>query len=73
MPTRNIVKSFKIEVAKGKRKCHASPKHEIAPGEAHFVYETSPMVRANICKQCAPAIFDVAGQHLAKVRSALGV
>jgi len=68
--TRNIIGDFKIETAKAQRKCHASSKHMIEPGEAHFAYEGP--TRKNICKQCAPAIFDVAAQHLAKVRLQLG-
>lgn len=47
--------------------------HSIEAGEEHFAYDKSPGERVNICKQCAPAIFEVAETHLAEVRKELGV
>lgn len=66
--TRNIVKSFKSDVAIKKRKCHANSSHEISPGEKHFSYEPIPGNRENICKICAPAILEKAEKHISKIR-----
>ena len=71
--TRNILNTFRVEVAVGNRKCHSNSKHSIEVGEKHFAYDKSPGERVNICKQCAPAIFEVAEKHLAEVRKELGV
>ncbi len=71
--TRNILNNYRVEVAAGMRKCHSNSKHSIEAGEEHFAYDKSPGERINICKKCAPAIFDVAEKHLAEVRKALGV
>lgn len=71
--TRNIVKTFKIEIAKAERKCHASSQHKIMPGETHFAYKADGASRQNICKSCAPKILDNAIQHIVSVRNELGV
>lgn len=64
---RNIISSFRYEVAKAKRICDASSKHEILAGEKHFAYEQVPGQRKNICLACAPAIIKVAQAHLDKI------
>lgn len=69
--TRNIVKSFRVEVALAERKCHASSKHKIQKGEKHFAYGHPG--RVNICKSCALSILNVAELHMEKVRSELGL
>jgi hypothetical protein len=72
MPTtRNIISSFRYEVAKATRTCDASSKHKIMPGEKHFAYEPVPGQRKNICMVCAPAIIQKAQAHLAKIASEL--
>ena len=68
--TRNIIKSFRVETANSERKCHASSKHKIAPGDEHFAYDDPS--RQNICKDCAPKILNLAETHLANVRRELG-
>ena len=69
--TRNIVNSFRYEVAKAARTCDASKKHKIAAGEKHFAYEPVPRQRKNICMACAPAIIQRAQDHLSKIASEL--
>jgi len=72
MPTtRNIISSFRYEVAKATRTCDASSKHKIVPGEKHFAYELVPGQRKNICMACAPAIIQKAQAHLATIASEL--
>lgn len=63
--TRNIVKSFRVEVGAAETKCHANSKHRISTGEDHFAYD--PSGRINICKSCAPAILNGAELHIEKV------
>lgn len=65
--TRNIVSSFRYEVAVATRSCDASSKHQIAAGEKHFAYEPVPGNRKNICMVCAPAIIQKAQEHLASI------
>jgi hypothetical protein len=68
MPTvRNIVKSFRVETAVGKRTCDVSEEHVIEPGDKHFAYEEVPGQRKNICMACAPAILKKAQNQLALV------
>jgi hypothetical protein len=69
--TRNIVSSFRYEVAKAARTCDASSKHKIMPGEKHFAYEPVLGQRKNICMVCAPAIIQKAQNHLARIASEL--
>ncbi|QKY03423.1 hypothetical protein [Janthinobacterium lividum] len=69
--TRNIISSFRYEVAKATRICDASSKHKILVGEKHFAYEQVPGQRKNICLVCAPAIIQAAQAHLAKIASEL--
>lgn len=68
---RNILSSFRYEVAVAKRTCDASSKHQIMPGEKHFAYEQVPGIRTNICLACAPAIIQKAQEHLASISSQL--
>lgn len=69
--TRNIVSSFRYEVAKARRTCDASSKHQIQAGEKHFAYEDVPGHRKNICMACAPAIIQLAQSHLNKIADEL--
>lgn len=62
--TRNIVGDFRFEVAAKARSCDASSKHQIKGGERHFAYEKVPGQRKNICLLCAPAILNVALNHI---------
>lgn len=69
--TRNIISSFRYEVAKATRTCDASSKHKIMAGEKHFAYEPVRGQRKNVCMACAPAIIEKAQAHLAKIASEL--
>lgn len=69
--TRNIVSSFRYEVAVGTRTCDASSKHQIMAGERHFAYDQVPGNRKNICLACAPAIIKKAQEHLERISSQL--
>lgn len=69
--TRNILSSFRYEVAKAARTCDVSSKHKIVADEKHFAYEPVPGQRKNICMACAPAIIKKAQDHLAKIASEL--
>ena len=69
--TRNIISSFRYEVAKATRICDVSSKHQIMAGEKHFAYESVPGQRKNICLACAPAIIQTAQAHLDKIASEL--
>lgn len=71
--TRNIISSFRYEVAVATRSCDASSKHQISAGERHFAYEQVPGIRKNICMACAPAIIQKAQEHLASIASELKV
>ena len=72
MPTtRNIISSFRYEVAKATRTCDVSSNHEIAAGEKHFAYELVAGQRKNICMACAPAIIQRARAHLDKIAGEL--
>jgi hypothetical protein len=61
--TRNILKHIKVEIARERRKCHASKAHSIQTGEKHLaVYEATG--RQNICLQCARPVLNIAAAHL---------
>lgn len=64
---RNIVSSFRYEVAKATRTCDVSAKHKIMAGESHFAYEPVRGQRKNICLACAPAIIEKAKKHLEEI------
>jgi hypothetical protein len=68
---RDIIKTFRMEIAVGKRTCDVSDKHIIKPGEQHFAYEEVPGNRKNVCLACAPAILKKAEAHLAKIVKAV--
>lgn len=68
---RNIISTFRYEVAKAARNCDASSKHRIQAGEKHFAYEEVPGQRKNICMACAPAIIQRAQSHLDKIADEL--
>lgn len=66
---RNIVRDFRVEVAKAERKCHASSSHKIQPGEKHFAYDDPG--RINICIKCSSDILRVASEHIEKIKAEL--
>lgn len=68
---RDVLKTWRMETAVGKRTCDVSDKHIIKPGEQHFAYEEVPGQRKNICLACAPAVLKKAQAHLTRIVKAV--
>lgn len=68
--TRNVLRHLSVEIAVGKRTCHANKKHVIEPGETHLAVEEF-QGRENICLRCAPAVLKVAQDHFEMVANRL--
>ena len=71
---RRVLGHVSVEVAKAKRKCHRYPKkHKIAQGDACLVIRDSNGNGKNYCRDCAPAILEVAQTTLDEITDRLSL
>lgn len=65
---KEVLRHVSVEVGKKKRVCFRDRNHDIPAGEPHLaVYEGSPKIRSNYCKECAAPILKAAAARLDKV------
>lgn len=64
---KNVLKHLSTEVARRKRKCYHTSKHEILKGETCLVVRDGPQSQTTYCSACAAAIIAKASQSLAEL------
>lgn len=71
---RDIIKHVSIAVAKGKRRCHRTRDHTIAPGhQCLVIIDGAYKGSKNYCTACGRDILGAAERKLAALRSGLGL
>ena len=67
---RNLLSGLKFEISKSERKCHASKRHKIQPGEEHLALYDG-LVRRNFFLVCSQEILKNTRENIELIESEL--